>query len=363
VDLIPLSSAFTMWEEMNGNLCAAGVYQDDGDEVAKNFSLFFAAKAYFDPFFELTSQLRAQTGGQLLTQYSRGLVERGVIGPVQDQVREAMTGAIDSTEKAIGLDERATALARALEDRPSPWAAVALVDGPAEISLTALGRTSTVDVYRHAGMGVHELPDSLRQIVDVTDSIRAVSDSTWYAASEPIRTELLATESGVIDVAMVTQAAQLATAWQYPSVDVGAGDLVWWENPDASGVVMVYLDRGNDGTVDLTLDGTVIGLTSTGDTPMAERPAVASVYARPNPFNPRTTIELSLNRDVHVQVDLLDARGRLVRRLHDDFLRAPVVRLTWDGTDEHGEPVASGVYLVRARSSESVQRTKVTLVR
>ena len=88
-------------------------------------------------------------------------------------------------------------------------------------------------------------------------------------------------------------------------------------------------------------------------------PPVASVSNRPNPFNPRTTIEVRLRPERValgglVRVDVFDLRGRRVRSL-GEIPVAEMVRVGWDGTDERGAAVASGRYSYRVRlDGESV---------
>lgn len=84
----------------------------------------------------------------------------------------------------------------------------------------------------------------------------------------------------------------------------------------------------------------------------------------PNPFNPNTSIALSLERGGEVQVDLFDARGRFVRSLHEGHLAAGSHNLVWDGMNSSGAPVGSGVYLARARlETGEVQTIRMTLVK
>jgi len=83
---------------------------------------------------------------------------------------------------------------------------------------------------------------------------------------------------------------------------------------------------------------------------------------RPNPFNPRTEIELVLEREAHVRADLFDVAGRRVATLLDAALPTGSRSLVWDGTDVFGRRVASGSYLLRVRSGVDVVTRRVTLV-
>jgi subtilisin family serine protease len=78
------------------------------------------------------------------------------------------------------------------------------------------------------------------------------------------------------------------------------------------------------------------------------RPADLAVRAAPNPFNPRTTLALSLPRDGAVSVRIVDLRGRHVRTLLDGApLAAGRHTVSWDGTADDGRALPSGVYLAR----------------
>jgi hypothetical protein len=65
---------------------------------------------------------------------------------------------------------------------------------------------------------------------------------------------------------------------------------------------------------------------------------------RPNPFNPRTTIRFSLAESGTARLVVYDAGGRKVKTLVDGAQTAGVHEVVWDGTNDSGSPVASGVY-------------------
>ena len=70
--------------------------------------------------------------------------------------------------------------------------------------------------------------------------------------------------------------------------------------------------------------------------------------AAPNPFNPSTTMRWSLLAGGHVRLSVFDARGRRVRRLIDGLHTGPSWYTTvWDGRDDTGTSVPSGVYFAR----------------
>jgi hypothetical protein len=70
-------------------------------------------------------------------------------------------------------------------------------------------------------------------------------------------------------------------------------------------------------------------------------------HARPNPFNPTTTIEYSVAVPSRVTLRVFDVAGRVVRTLVDAHVAAGRRTATWDGATDLGERAASGVYFVR----------------
>ena len=67
----------------------------------------------------------------------------------------------------------------------------------------------------------------------------------------------------------------------------------------------------------------------------------------PNPFNPETVIRFEIQFATHVRIDVYDVRGRHVRRLVDGILPSGQHSRLWDGRDDRGSELASGVYFYR----------------
>lgn len=83
----------------------------------------------------------------------------------------------------------------------------------------------------------------------------------------------------------------------------------------------------------------------------------------PNPFNPATVVSWSLARPGAVEVRICDVAGRLVRTVRVDQAAAGPGAFTWDGTDDGGRPVASGVYQVLMRADGATFVQKATLLK
>lgn len=81
----------------------------------------------------------------------------------------------------------------------------------------------------------------------------------------------------------------------------------------------------------------------------------------PNPFNPVTTISFSLKKDAHVALAVYNLLGQKVKTLLDKEMLAGAYQKTWDGTDEFGRKLSSGIYYYRLET-ESQKATKKMLL-
>jgi len=83
----------------------------------------------------------------------------------------------------------------------------------------------------------------------------------------------------------------------------------------------------------------------------------------PNPFNPSTVIKFALDRDSEIRLDIFNLLGQKVRTLTDNLYPAGQYSLTWDGTDDRGRQVSSGVYLYRLQNENRSLSRKMTLLK
>ena len=99
-------------------------------------------------------------------------------------------------------------------------------------------------------------------------------------------------------------------------------------------------------------------------TPAGDLPAAGTLVlgASPNPFNPRTVLEFSLDREEQVALEIFDIRGARVARLAAGTFTAGRHQVHWDGKNDQGRGLASGTYLARLRAGSQVAVTKLLLV-
>jgi agmatine/peptidylarginine deiminase len=73
----------------------------------------------------------------------------------------------------------------------------------------------------------------------------------------------------------------------------------------------------------------------------------------PNPFNPSTTISFSLNQNAQVKLSIINTRGQIVRTLVNESKIAGQHQVVWDGRDDNGHPVASGIFFSTMDAKEN----------
>ena len=83
----------------------------------------------------------------------------------------------------------------------------------------------------------------------------------------------------------------------------------------------------------------------------------------PNPFNPITTIRYSLHRPSQVSITVFNLLGQEVRTLENGMQSAGMYETTWDGTNQTGGQVASGIYFYRIKAGENVETRKMLLLK
>lgn len=129
--------------------------------------------------------------------------------------------------------------------------------------------------------------------------------------------------------------------------------------------VITYRGFWNDAAIRTAVDDALaaLGVSST------ELPAAAHRLgpAYPNPFNPRTSIPFELagaGDEVAVRLEILDVRGRLMRTLLSGRRTAGRSYVVdWDGSDDGGRRLPSGVYLARLTADGVASSRPVTLIK
>jgi hypothetical protein len=83
----------------------------------------------------------------------------------------------------------------------------------------------------------------------------------------------------------------------------------------------------------------------------------------PNPFNPVTTISFDMAKAGRVAINVYGVSGHLIRTLVDNNMDPGRYNIDWDGRDNNGSRVSSGVYFYRMRTADYNSTRKMILLR
>jgi len=93
-------------------------------------------------------------------------------------------------------------------------------------------------------------------------------------------------------------------------------------------------------------------------------PMVTKLYnAFPNPFNPNTNIRYSLKEVGKVKIEIYNMKGQKIKTFTQEHNSPGYYQVSWDGRDENGRSVASGIYLYRLTTANYTSAKKMVLAK
>jgi hypothetical protein len=123
--------------------------------------------------------------------------------------------------------------------------------------------------------------------------------------------------------------------------------------PDCDIEQIVNCRDPNPDEMDLTWDNDLLGV-----------PVATELMGNyPNPFNPTTTISYALAADSYVTLKIYNTLGQEVATLVDGFQTAGYMTANWNGRNEFGSTVSSGIYLYRLTAGDVVQTAKMMFMK
>jgi hypothetical protein len=83
----------------------------------------------------------------------------------------------------------------------------------------------------------------------------------------------------------------------------------------------------------------------------------------PNPFNPSTTIRYSLSGPENISIRIYDVSGQLVKEINKEHNQAGEYEVIWDGSNNNGEKISSGIYFYRLSVGNYNEAKKMILIK
>jgi hypothetical protein len=236
--------------------------------------------------------------------YDVGVSNAGGVSEYQMEVAisSVLNPASPPVERALGPNELLDVFALPLD--PGPWLIrVRNLGGGADLSVAAY----------EPGAGAHGRPDHIPP------------------------TSILEGEAGEDDTIVITAGT---------SGDYG---------------LVVYKVRGEDAPVTADYRIEFSQATDAPPSSLVSTTRIASI--QPNPFNPRTTVHYELHEAGRVELRVFNLRGECVRTLVSHHQNAGRHEVIWDGTDDSGRAVSSGVYLAALQSGGTADTGKMVLLK
>jgi hypothetical protein len=104
-------------------------------------------------------------------------------------------------------------------------------------------------------------------------------------------------------------------------------------------------------------------ITGVSDTVQPQPVTTRLLANAPNPFNPATVIRFQLGQPERVRLAIYDLTGRLVKMLVDEPRDSGLHSVSWNGCDEKGRRLASGVYFCRLEAGATVESRRLLMVK
>jgi len=233
---------------------------------------------------------------------------------------------------------------------------------------------ATIESQDDANPGLaHGVAGGQASISAVFDGV--LGDATLNVTPAVLETILVTPDPAIVPVGEHIQFA--AMGWYSDGSNLDVTEMAGWGSSNTDIATIQTAGDGYPGlaygvslgqvTIAANLDGIVgdAGLTVGTGTSVPESPdeALRPFGAFPNPFNPQTTVQFSLPESGIARLDVYDTNGRRVRTLLEGFLGAGVHTVDWDGKDDSGSELSSGLYFSCLKTEAGLRVGKLTLIR
>lgn len=221
-----------------------------------------------------------------------------------------------------------------------------------DISVTAGGSTSYITAESEPNNGSATADGPVGEGVNVAGTISSTTDDDWFSFDVATAGNINISVSigSTADLDWYLYEASNTSSWVargYTTANPEAGSYT-----ASAGSYYLMVDGYNGATSSYTLSITgglakFVPGKEKGDELAAIPTAFSLEQNYPNPFNPTTSIEIALPAQAEVRLEVYDVNGRLVRSLVDDSYEAGIHVVQWDGRNNGGTLVSSGMYFYR----------------
>ena len=199
------------------------------------------------------------------------------------------------------------------------------LDNDGDLEVIAASKNGAFFIFHHDGTSFNSFPTNLNSYIE---SSLAIADLD---------------EDGDFEIAVGT-----SNGLHVFDIKTPKGDIPSWR-----------LHRGNSersGSLGFTLVKVIDKYSN-----LPEKFYVSSNY--PNPFNPSTKFKISIIEMNNLVVDVYDANGRIVNSLTNETIGPGLYEVVWDGKNQNGGDMATGVYFIRIQSGINMNVNKVLLIK
>ncbi|MCF7902468.1 MAG: T9SS type A sorting domain-containing protein, partial [Candidatus Marinimicrobia bacterium] len=219
--------------------------------------------------------------------------------------------------------------------------------------------------------------DSLVNVSDVVLQVNSILGATQMAKSTPVQSANFQLEKGQIFLKNAGSVAgfqldlvseEKPVLMNHPGLNLRIGETpmgyrilgYWTEKPQSDYPIALTADES------MAMDGALVS-NGIGQAFAAKTTVVPEsfeiVRVFPNPFNPSVQMEYFLPEHSRVSVTIYNQLGQRVATLLSQEQSAGQYTVRWQGTDDLGRMVSSGVYLAQVRAGDRVRVVKLTLMR
>ena len=192
--------------------------------------------------------------------------------------------------------------------------------------------------------------DSIRIMTPQLDDYTPQEDTLYVDAGEPMGFGLMCDDDDVTYSWFVDDELQQTTSFAFSLTLTVNGwhevrGVVSNENYDLPKVWWVFVTGGTEISENVVSNKTIL-------------------YQNiPNPFNPETNIKFYLDESGYALLEIYNIKGQLVKILINNDLPAGEHNLIWNGRDEKGSQVSSGIYLYNLKTKDFFEKKKAILLK